>query len=51
MSLEAVAWALKQRVGDPIAKLVLIGLANHHNEIKRPVLPAARTAGGCCRLR
>lgn len=31
MSLEAVAWALKQRVGDSTAKLILIGLADHHN--------------------
>jgi hypothetical protein len=29
MSLEALTWALHQNVGDPISKLLLIGLANH----------------------
>lgn len=33
MSIKAFAWALRQRVGDPIAKLVLLGLAHHHNEV------------------
>lgn len=31
MSIEAVAWALNVRVKDPMAKLVLIALANHAN--------------------
>jgi hypothetical protein len=29
MSVEAIAWALAQNLGDPTRKLVLIGLANH----------------------
>lgn len=32
MSVEALAWAFRQHVGDPIGKLVLIALANHANE-------------------
>jgi Helix-turn-helix domain len=31
MSIEATAWALNQPVKDPVAKLVLIGIANHAN--------------------
>jgi len=31
MSVEALTWAFKQKVGDPIAKLLLIGIANHCN--------------------
>lgn len=32
MSISAVAWALKVKIPDPIAKLILISLADHHNE-------------------
>ncbi len=31
MSIPAIAWALKQDVGDPIAKLILISLSNAFN--------------------
>jgi hypothetical protein len=37
MSIEAVAWALDQDIRDPLAKLILISLANH----------ADRTTGFC----
>lgn len=32
MSVEAIAWASKQRTGSPGAKLVLIALANYAND-------------------
>ncbi|MGO8449909.1 helix-turn-helix domain-containing protein [Rhizobium ruizarguesonis] len=31
MSYDAVRWARKQRLGDPLAKNVLVALAEHHN--------------------
>lgn len=50
MSLEAVAWALKQQIEDPIAKLVLVSLADHHNGSTGKCFPGrARLAeAGCC---
>lgn len=32
MSLKALTWAFGQDVGDPYAKLILLALADHHNE-------------------
>lgn len=32
MSVEALSWAFRQKVNDPIAKLVLIAIANHCDE-------------------
>jgi hypothetical protein len=32
MSFQAMAWAVKQRTGDPLAKLLLLVLANYANE-------------------
>ena len=32
MSIAAVAWAFEQRLKDPTAKLVLIGIADKYNE-------------------
>ena len=32
MSIKAVSWALEQYVSDPVAKLVLIGIADRYND-------------------
>ena len=32
MSVRATAWAFGRRVGSPMTKLVLLSLANHHND-------------------
>ena len=50
MSLEAVAWSLRQNVGDATAKLILISLADHHNASSGECFPSqARLAEvGCC---
>ena len=32
MSVRAIAWAFGQSVGSPMAKLVLLSLADHHND-------------------
>lgn len=51
MSIEAVAWALKQKLPKKqTAKLILIALANHHNESTGECYPAKRKLmdAGCC---
>lgn len=51
MSIEAVAWALKQSLPKKqTAKLILIALANHHNESTGECYPAKRKLreAGCC---
>ena len=32
MSVRAITWAFGQRVGAPMTKLVLLSLADHHND-------------------
>ena len=32
MSVKAIGWAFEQKVDDPLAKLVLLALADHYNE-------------------
>lgn len=50
MSIEAVAWALRQEVTDPVAKLILIALADHHNASTGECFPsrAALCQVACC---
>lgn len=50
MSLEAVAWALRQPVPDAVGKLLLISIADHHNASTGACFPGrARLAeAGCC---
>jgi hypothetical protein len=50
MSLEATSWALRQPVRDPVAKLILISLCDHHNPSTGRCFPSvARLAkAGCC---
>jgi hypothetical protein len=50
MSLEAVAWSLRQRLDDPTAKLILISLADHHNASTGECFPSRRRLAevGCC---
>jgi len=43
MSVEALSWALNQPVGDPTAKLILIGLANHADREGRNAWPSVET--------
>lgn len=44
MSVRATTWAFGQRVGSPMAKLVLLALADHHNdETDADPFPAIRT--------
>jgi len=50
MSIKAVSWALEQDVSDPIAKLVLIGLADRYNDERGIAWPAIKwlaIAGSC----
>jgi hypothetical protein len=50
MSLEAVAWSLRQKLDDPTAKLILISLADHQNPSTKECFPSrGRLAeAGCC---
>ena len=50
MSLEAVAWSLRQRMDDPTAKLILISLADHHNASTGECFPSRGrlVEAGCC---
>jgi hypothetical protein len=50
MSLEAVAWSLRQKLHDPTAKLILISLADHHNASTGECFPSRRrlAEAGCC---
>jgi DNA-binding transcriptional MocR family regulator len=43
MSLEAVAWALRQNVGCPTSKLLLIGICDCHNLGTDECFPAIKT--------
>jgi hypothetical protein len=50
MSIYAVAWALQQDVGDATAKLILISIADHHNQSTGDCFPSKPTlavAGSC----
>lgn len=47
MSIESVAWALNVLVGDPLAKLVLIALANH-NSPENLCIPSRKTIAHYC---
>lgn len=53
MSLEACAWALRQQLDCPIAKLILISLADHHNASTGKCFPSRRklAEAGCCSTR
>ncbi len=42
MSIAAVSWAFKQKVNDPIAKLVLIGIADKYNEERGYAWPSVK---------
>lgn len=42
MSIQAVAWALDQDIGDPAAKLVLISLANAYNQKEGRCFPTRK---------
>lgn len=42
MSIKAVSWAFEQRVNDPIAKLVLIGIADRYNDERGYAWPAVK---------
>lgn len=50
MSIEAVAWALRQPVTDAVAKLIIISLADHHNASTGLCCPgrARLMEAGCC---
>ncbi|MBY5849719.1 helix-turn-helix domain-containing protein [Rhizobium leguminosarum] len=43
MSYDAVRWAREQRLGDPVAKNVLVALAEHHNGKTRQCNPKVAT--------
>jgi len=50
MSIKAVSWALEESISDPIAKLVLIGIADKYNEDRGFAWPAVKwlaTAASC----
>ena len=50
MSVKAVSWALEESISDPIAKLVLIGIADKYNEDRGFAWPAVKwlaTAASC----
>lgn len=40
MSIKAVGWAFDQKLNDPMAKLVLLALADHYNESSRNAWPS-----------
>lgn len=42
MSIEAVSWAFKQRLDDPTAKLVLLGIADKYNEDRGYAWPSVQ---------
>jgi hypothetical protein len=45
VSIQAVAWALDQEIGDPWAKLILISLANHADHTTGLCWPSMRIIG------
>ncbi|MEM9465269.1 MAG: hypothetical protein AAGA90_07835 [Actinomycetota bacterium] len=45
MAMKATAWALEQQVGDPAAKLVLIGYAEHASRASWVAWPSRATVG------
>lgn len=50
MSIKAVSWALEEPVTDPIAKLILIGIADKYNEERGFAWPSVKwlaTAASC----
>lgn len=50
MSIKAVSWALEQKLDDPIAKLVLIGIADRYNDEYGMAWPSVKwlaTTGDC----
>ena len=47
MSIEAVAWAFKQRLKDPTAKLVLIGICDKYNEGLGYAYPSMQWLADC----
>ena len=50
MSIKAVSWALEQQINDPIAKLVLIGIADRYNDERGYAWPSVSwlaTAASC----
>ena len=52
MSIRAVSWALEQQINDPIAKLVLIGIADRYNDDRGYAWPSVAwlaTAASCSR--
>jgi hypothetical protein len=48
MSVQAIGWAFDQAIGDPLAKLVLIALANHSNGKSGRCNPKVETLAGEC---
>ena len=40
MSIEALSWAMKQNVGDPTTKLILIIISDHYNDSRGHAFPS-----------